>query len=221
MPGGMSAVSTYDSYSSTLPAYERVTSIPSWLPTERTRELEEQYRNTNTAYDTSAYDQANQAQQSRVLTTALNSGNNAAAEYANRARQAGGSALGAGLVKAQAGTGARAVAGQMELDRQKFDAEQREQAATHATQIATTLGQLRDSYLKTIVSYATASDATNASYTSEMAKLAHQRQMERRRTSSGSYNVDPLGRVSNLYGSVLEDDPRFNTTTGHLQFGGR
>lgn len=186
MPGGMSPITSYSSrYSASGPAYDRVTSIPSWLPRERTQELEEQYRGTNAAYDTSAYNQSNEAQQSRVLTTALSAGNNAAAEYANRARQSGGSALGAGLVKAQAATGARAVAGQMELDKQKFNAEQRDKAATHATAIATTLGNLRDSYLKTIVGYATASDSTNASYDIERRKLAQSAENTRRTTSSG------------------------------------
>lgn len=156
-----------------IPAYERVTSIPDWLPTQgaNEQELTDQYRNTNQAFDTSAFDQASGAQQSRVLTTAMNAGNNAAADYANRARQAGGSGMGAGLVKAEAMTGARATAGNMELDRQKFDASQREAAATHATQIATTLGTLRDSYLKSLVQYSTSEDATMADYTYKMAAL--------------------------------------------------
>lgn len=160
-------------YGQTVPAYERVTSIPSWLPSQgaNERELMDQYRGTNAAFDTGAYDQASEAQQSRLLTSALNSGNNAATEYANRARQQGGSALGAGLVKAQAQTSARTAAGGMEMERQKFDASQRAAAATHASQIATTLGTLRDSYLKSLVNYATSEDATMAQYTAKMREL--------------------------------------------------
>lgn len=201
MPGGMSANSTYNSR--TVPAYERVTSLPNWMPTQQAneRELIEQYRNTNTMFDTSAYDAASEGQQSRLLTTALSSGNNAAAEYANRARQSGGSALGAGLVKAQAATGARAVAGEMELERQRFDASQRAAAATHATQIATTLGDLRGRYLQSLVQYATASDATNASYTAQMHRLENEREQQNRtRSRFGNYSVGSgLGRNSSAF----------------------
>lgn len=159
------------------PAYERISSIPSWFPTQagNERELQDQYRNTNSMFDTGAYDQASEAQQSRILTGALNSGNEAAASYSNRARQAGGSGLGAGLVKAEAQTGARATAGDMELHRREFDASQRAEAAKHATGIATTLGQLRDSYLKSIVSYATSEDQISADYSARMAALRHGR----------------------------------------------
>lgn len=167
----LNANSLATAYGSSGPAFQQVTSIPDWLPPERTSELESQYRNTNTMFDTGAYDQASQAQESRILTSALSGGNNAAAEYANRARQSGGSGLGAGLVKAEAQTGARTQAGAMEMERHRYDTEQREAAATHATAIATTLGQLRDSYLKSIVSYATATDSTNASFTAQMAAL--------------------------------------------------
>lgn len=159
---------------STIPAYDRVTSIPGWLPPERTSELMDQYHNTNAMFDSSEYDRASEEQQSRLLTTAFNSGNEAAADYANRARQSGGSMLGAGLVKAQAVTGARAQSGQMELDRQRFDAEQRDKAATHATAIATTLSNLRNTYLQSIVDYATREDATNSQYASTMYGLRGQ-----------------------------------------------
>lgn len=166
-------------YSSTSgPAYPRVTALPSFFPSQSSneRELQQQYQGTNAAYDTSPYDAASERLQSNILTTALNAGSNAASDYSNRARQAGGSGMGAGLVKAQAQVGARATAGGMELERQRFDASQREAAATHATQIATTLGQLRDSYLKSLVSYATAEDSISANF--EAAERA-------RRNSSG------------------------------------
>lgn len=174
MPGGMTPISNTDylnAYGYGGPAYDRVTSIPNWLPQERTGELMDQYRNTNTMFDTGAYDQASQAQESRMLTQGLNAGNNAATDYANRARQSGGSAMGAGLVKAEAQTGARAQAGQMKLQRHQYDTEQREKAATHATAIATTLGQLRDSYLKSIVEYATKEDGINADFAARMAAI--------------------------------------------------
>lgn len=202
-----------------IPAYERVSSIPSWLPTQGANEeqLMEQYRNTNQMFDSSSFSAASEGQQSRLLTTALSSGNNAAAEYANRARQAGGSGMGAGLVKAQAGTGARAVAGEMELERERFAASQRAAAAGHATQIATTLGQLRDSYLKSLVNYATSEDSTMAGYTASMAGLDAE---ERRRLGTGggltyTYGTG-LGRNSSefSFGSRDEADAYFQRNRG-------
>ena len=160
MPGGTTDI--YGTYSSG--GYAPISSIPSWLPPLNVTELQDQYRNTNQMFDTSAYDLASTRQQGRTLTTALNAGNAAAADYSNRARQAGGSGLGAGLIKAQAQTGAQTTAGAMELERQRFDASQREAAATHATGIASTLGDLRGRYLNAIVDYATREDATNAQY---------------------------------------------------------
>lgn len=211
MPTGTRSSSYLDVAGYNIPAYERVSSIPSWLPTQGANEeqLMEQYRNTNQMFDTSAYDTASQGQQSRLLTTALSSGNNAAAEYANRARQAGGSGLGAGLVKAQAGTGARAVAGEMELERQRFDASQRAAAATHATQIATTLGQLRDSYLKSLVQYATSEDATMAGYTAEMARLDASRRGTGGTNMLTNYSVGSgLGRNNSAFTFGNEDQLR-------------
>lgn len=202
MPSGAGAY-IIDNRSRRTPAYERVTSLPSWMPRQSANEAElmEQYRNTNQMFDSSSYDQASEAQQSRVLTTALNAGNNAASEYANRARQSGGSALGAGLVKAEAGVGARMAAGEMELERQRFDARQREAAATHATQIATTLGQLRDSYLKSLVSYATSEDSTMADFTARMAALEFGSDRDNAtRNPFGNYSVGTgLGRNSTSF----------------------
>lgn len=194
-PGSSMASGAFSSSSSSTPAYTRVTSIPGWLPPSDMHELVDQYGKTGEMFGTSEYDTANQRQQSRVLTTALNAGNNAATEYANRARQSGGSGMGAGLVKAQAAVGGQRVAGEMELDRQKFDASQREKAATHASQIATTLAGLRDSYLKTIVDYATKSDSTMADFTSKMAAINSNRVNDTSR-NSGPSQFNP-GYVTN------------------------
>lgn len=203
--GGMAGFSGGSvSTSSSTPAYARVNAIPGWLPPSDMHELVDQYGKTGEMFGTGEYDAANQGQQSRVLTTALNAGNNAATEYANKARQAGGSGMGAGLIKAQASVGARSVAGSMELDRQKFDASQREKAAGHAAQIATTLGQLRDSYLKTIVDYATKSDATSAEFTSKMAAVDSQNNAQKAANDRGWTATIPnaMGLASGLMPSA-------------------
>lgn len=195
------------------PAYDRVSSIPAWLPPEGNSQLLDQYNQVASQFDTSGYDTASQGQQSRLLTTALNAGNNAATEYANKARQAGGSGMGAGLIKAQASVGARKAAGEMELERQRFDASQRKEAAGLASQIATTLGNLRDSYLKTLVSYATSEDATAASFKANQLSLnmdkkkldESARQFNWTRPMSGGYQTDNQGNITNLYGTPFRD----------------
>jgi hypothetical protein len=195
------------------PAYDRVSSIPAWLPQEGGSQLMDQYNQVASQFDTKGYDDASEGQQSRLLTTALNAGNNAATDYANRARQAGGSGMGAGLIKAQASVGARKMAGDMELERQKFDASQRKDAAGLSAQIATTLGQLRDSYLKTIVGYATSEDATSASFKSSQMNAALEqkkldesaRQFNWTRPAGGTYQTDNFGRISNLAGTPFRD----------------
>lgn len=207
--GGM--VST----SSTTPAYARVNAIPSWLPPSDMHELVDQYGKTGEMFGTGEYDAANQGQQSRVLTTALNAGNNAATEYANKARQAGGSGMGAGLIKAQSAVGGRKVAGDMELERQRFDASQREKAAGHAAQIATTLGQLRDSYLKTIVDYATKSDATSSEFTSKMAAVDAQNRQTDAASNANKPQGSWTGQIPNNMGLASGLKPfAVNATTG-------
>lgn len=204
---------------STNPAYAQVSSVPSWLPQERTGELESEYRNIPQNFSHSEFDTASKNQQSRVLTTSLNAGNAAAADYSNRARQAGGSGLAAGLIKAQAQVGAQSTAGAMELDRQRFDASQREKAATQAGQIAQTLGTLRDSYLKSIVSYATQEDAISV----DRGRLALDAAKfnDSKKSDLGSYFVDNMGKVSSMRGDPLSGNPFFNTDNGYLAFGGR
>lgn len=177
-------------FSSSTPAFDRVTSIPDWLPKERTGELESEYNQIAERFDTSGYDRESEGQQSRLLTTALNAGNNAATEYTNRARQSGGSGMGAGLVKALASVGARKSAGELGLEKEKFDASQREKAAGLAGQIATTLGTLRDSYLRTIVDYATKTDSTSAEYKAKMAAIeATNRQTGANAKPHGGFSV--------------------------------
>jgi hypothetical protein len=201
MPSGTGAVmdNGYNyGINSNTPFYPRVSSIPAWLPPAGLGELEQQYRDTNKSYDTSEYDAASRRQQGRVLTTALNGGTAAAAEYANKARQAGGSGLGAGLVKAQAQVGAQSTAGSMEMDRVKFDAQQREDAATHATQIASTLGELRGRYLNSIVDYATREDQINSNESIEASR-------RKSAGGGGGSGINPFGAFPAIIGRGIMD----------------
>jgi hypothetical protein len=191
------------------PAYARVSSIPTWLPRLNTGELSTEYSNIGKNFDTSGFDVASKGNESRVLTTALNAGNNAATEYANRARQSGGSGMGAGLIKAEAGVGAQKSAGEIALQREQFDASQREKAAGLASQIATTLGNLRDSYLKTIVNYATSEDDVSARFAAvdatNRSTAESARQFNWRLPTSGGYQTNRLGQINSLFGTPFRD----------------
>lgn len=140
--------------------------LPSWLPSSgsQIRELQTEYGNVNSNFDTSAYDSAASAMQGHIASAAMTGANNAATEYANRARQAGGSGAGAGLVKAEAQVGAQRTIGESKLEVAKYDIAQREAAAGQAAQIASTIGSLRDSYLKSLVSYTTSEDQISADF---------------------------------------------------------
>ena len=137
--------------------------LPSWLPSSPdaiTPELADQYGKVNAAYDTTAIDAAAKEQQAQDLTAGLTAANNAAAEYAAKTRQQGGSGAAAGAVKAQGDVTALRSAASEKLDLAKFDAQQREAAASQSAQIASTLSGLRSDYLRTLTGYAASEDAT-------------------------------------------------------------
>ena len=149
------------------PAYPRVSAVPSWLPGEGAGPLQSALAGVPGAFSSAGFDAASQAEQGRVLTQGLSAANNAAMEYANKARQSGGSGLGAGLLKAEGAVSARSAAGDIALKQQEFDASQREKAATLSSQIANNLGDLRQNYLKSIIGYATSEDQISADYYSK------------------------------------------------------
>lgn len=128
--------------------------VPSdWLGTAGSAmgELQHQWDHRGDAYDTSQYDRAAESQQARDLATGMASANNAADAYAAKTRQAGGSGAAAGLIKAQGQIAATDAAGKAKVEQAKYDVEQREAAASHAAQIATTLAGLRNNYLNMLL----------------------------------------------------------------------
>jgi uncharacterized membrane-anchored protein YhcB (DUF1043 family) len=139
----------------------------------------------------------------------LNAGQNAAAEYANRARQAGGSAEGAGLVKAEAQTSARMQAGEQEMKRLKFDADQRAAAAAHSVTIANSLATMRQDYLKTLSDYATKEDAITTDRQNAQIRrdeLAEKsREFNWSQPVSGSYITNPMGQIGAIHGTPFRD----------------
>lgn len=137
--------------------------LPSWLPNSPdaiTPELADEYKKVGDAFSTAEFDKLASNAQAQDLTTGLNQANAAAAEYAAKVRQQGGSGAGSGVVKAQGQAKALSTAQQEKLDVAKFDMQQREAAASQSAQIASTLSGLRSDYLRTLTGYAASEDAT-------------------------------------------------------------
>lgn len=115
--------------------------------------LEDEYGKVDAAFDTTNYDKAAEAEYGNILTTSKTSANSAAAEYTARARQSGGSAEGAGLVKAQAlVTGRREVA-DARMKQLQYDIDQREKGRQLSASIAAQIGGLKIDYLKNLTSF--------------------------------------------------------------------
>ncbi len=149
------------SYNTTPAAYVggNQVQMPSWLntnPDSNISELLAEYGNVG-----SEYDQMSQAQNKAyndsigyTIGAGTQAAGNAATEYANRAAQSGGSALGAGVVKAQAMMPTLKAANDLRLQGVNQAAETKQKGLDLSSQIAQTIGNLRQSYLGTLANYA-------------------------------------------------------------------
>lgn len=138
--------------------------LPSWFPKSADAGMGELMNlfGDKSAFDTTKFNAASEAAQSRVLATGMASASNAAQEYAEKTRQQGGSSSAAGVIKAQAQIGAMSEAGKLKMEQEIYNVKQREAAATHSAQIATTIAGLRNDYLKSLIGYTTSEDAALA-----------------------------------------------------------
>lgn len=135
-------------------------------------------RNNAIAYNTSAGGQA---------------ANNAATEFANRASQSGGSALGAGVVKAQALMPVLAENASLKGQAADIAAKAHQDAASLAASVAATIGGLRDSYLKTLTSFSQGQQELQLSkYKTEqdVASQAAQRELGYAQTKADLYKAN-------------------------------
>jgi len=130
--------------------------LPSWLsasPDDHMHELLQSYAGVGAAFDPSGQVQARNNAIGYNTTAGTQAANNAASEYANRASQQGGSALGAGVVKAQAMLPVFAQNAALKSDAADVAAKAHQDAATLASQIGDTIGKLRMSYLGTLAGF--------------------------------------------------------------------
>lgn len=130
--------------------------LPSWLSSNANSQMGEllkSYSAIPAAFDPT--DQVNARNNAIGFNTAAGTqaANNAASEFANRASQSGGSALGAGVVKAQSMMPVLQQNAALRTDAADVAARAHQSAATLASQIAGTIGQLRTSYLQTLTGF--------------------------------------------------------------------
>jgi hypothetical protein len=128
---------------------------PGWMGSQGDlfQQLMDEYGKVDSAFDTSAFDKASETEYSNILSQGESSSNAAAADYAARARQAGGSAEGAGVIKAQGLVGARSQVADFRMKQLQFDIQQKEAARQLASEIAAHLGSLRMDYLKNLTGW--------------------------------------------------------------------
>lgn len=131
--------------------------MPSWMSTDPSGnmgELLDSYSKIGAAFDPSGQVAARNAAIGYNTSAGTQAANNAATEYSNRAAQSGASGLGAGAVKAQAMMPVLSQNAALKIDAADTAAKTHQQGATLAAQIASTIGELRTSYLGMLTGYA-------------------------------------------------------------------
>jgi hypothetical protein len=113
-------------------------------------DLERQLAGVDESFSTAKYDAASEAAMGNIITMSEQSANTAAAQYAARARQSGGSAEGAGLIKAQALVTGRRTAEDVRLQKEQYDIAQKEAARQLSAEIAAHIDSLRMDYLRNL-----------------------------------------------------------------------
>lgn len=131
--------------------------MPDWLKgntDNQLAELTQTYGGINTAFDPSGQVQARNDAIGYNTSAGTQAANNAATEYSNRAAQSGASQLGAGVVKAQAMLPVLSQNAALKTQAADVAAQSHQAAAGLAAQVASTIGNLRQSYLQTLTGYA-------------------------------------------------------------------
>lgn len=162
--------------------------MPSWMstdPNQNLGELIQSYAGVGAAFDPSGQVQTRNDAIGYNTSQGGQAANNAATEYSARAAQSGASQLGAGVVKAQAMLPVMQQNAALKTDAADVAAKSHQQAAGLASQIASTIGQLRTSYLNSLTGYATDQQRLqqqqgqfNANFGLDQQKFNYQRQQD-------------------------------------------
>lgn len=156
-PGTVKSTAAASSGVANIPGINQV-QLPSWMstnPDANMSELLNTYSGIGAAFDPTAQVNARNAQIANNTSQGNQAANNAANEYSARAEQSGASGLGAGAVKAQSLMPVMSQNAQLRTDAADVAAKAHQDAISLASQVAGTIGQLRNSYLSSLTSYAT------------------------------------------------------------------
>lgn len=130
--------------------------LPDWLSPNADSNMQEllsSYAGIQTAFDPSAQVEARNNAIGYNTAAGGQAANNAASEYASRAAQSGASSLGAGVVKAQSMMPVLQQNAALKTEAADVAAKAHQEAANLASQVASTIGQLRTSYLQTLTGF--------------------------------------------------------------------
>lgn len=209
--------------------------LPPWLssnPDSNMGELLSSYAGVQNAFDPTGQVDARNNAIGYNTAAGTQAANNAASEYANRATQQGGSALGAGVVKAQSMMPVLQANASLKSEAADVAAKAHQDAASLASQIAGTIGSLRTSYLQTLTGFAqgqqglaldtfkanqgVASDAANRQY--QYAALQEQAR-QANLSASSSRNNSGLAAAQTLLGSKGPSGAWTTNNSGQLTSG--
>jgi len=133
--------------------------MPDWLQDDddgdgNIQELLKTYAGIGAAFNPKDQVAARNNAASYNLSAGTQAANNAATEYTNRAAVTGGSTLGAGVVRAQALMPVLQQNAALKTEGADIAAKSHQTAISLAAQVASTIGQLRQSYLSTLTGFA-------------------------------------------------------------------
>lgn len=158
--------------------------LPSWMntnPDANLQELIQSYQGVGSAFDPTEQVKARNDAIGYNTSAGSQAANNAATEYSNRAAQSGASGLGAGVVKAQAMMPVYAQNAKLKTEAADVAAKTKQEGLSLAGQIASTIGNLRTSYLKSLADYSSGQqqmmNQTNQ-FNSNLALQNYQAQLE-------------------------------------------
>lgn len=151
LPGGTGTNTGVFAGGTTLPTEPK---LPDWLSTDvnsLNSELMNQYGNAGSnLFGANRAAKKIDNQKSLMLSSGTQTANNASMDYAARIMQQGGTAAGAGAVKAQAMMPVLKGVADLEVDKQKMLMDAKKAAAARADTLASALSQSRQSYLNTL-----------------------------------------------------------------------
>lgn len=155
-PSSVNSAAAGLSSNANIPGINQIT-MPSWLstnPNANLSELTSVYAAIPAAFDPTAQVAARNNAIGYNTSAGNQAANNAGTQYANQAAQSGASGLGAGTVRAQNLMPVLQQNAALKTDAADVAAKSYQAAATLASQVAGTIGQLRTSYLQTLTGYA-------------------------------------------------------------------